>query len=948
MIRLRSGSWRSSQSGFVGNECTAFSPDGDIQKSVNEQIIGAARELDIPLLLTLDAHFVRPESKFLQDILLQNGNPDGWRFHDAYYQMTTEQAWELWQDSGMARDHSDAFRDGVEGNHHLAARAEGIEMQKRLRLPNIDWMPVDIVNSAASHREAMKNWTARLITSLGRIDFSDPVYKARLRREIAVIADNEVCDFLPYFLFLEEVCRIARESGNAPGPGRGSAAGCLLAYALGIVQRDPIREGLSFERFLSIGRLRRGKFPDIDLDFADAGAVAALLKERLGDRIVRICTTGTVKLKGALRDVSRILLNTKNDPAMSTLVNQICETVGVIPQGISDTLKWLDGWEDNTGVHQGELERNPVLGGFFRDHPEVERAVRGLLDVPRSIGRHASAYVVSDEPVGEVIPICVVNEEECTQFTMKPVEALGLIKIDLLGLNTLKDIRGCVELIKRDLDIDLNPDILPEDNQRTWAQFAAGENATVFQFGSAIGTWLSREIQPRSVAELAQMTSAGRPGTMDSLMPDGETRLIDEWIRRMKGRDTVLPEGVARYPGLHPDVDGILAETMGICLYQEQISAMFVAACGYDEERADEIREIVGKKQLDEMARILPEIRERLAERGWTEEIIVSFVSLCTAAANYSFNKSHANCYSYLGYVCQYLKANYPLEWWTSVLRNSSIKDLKKNAEYCHDFVSPPDLNLSDTDFFIANTDENKIIYPLRMIKGVASAADAIVQARGNEPFLSMEDFYERVPKRLINKRVVHALVWVGAMDNLSGLHGADIREIRNSLWADYLRLRSESRDYEERDQFDVLGLQSELMPFGSPDLSDYIAEVSDCHSPAEARSLFESIPAPIRAGYNAPVFEFAGIVTTARRHMTKNGKPMMFIDITGADANLSLLVFEEAIRTIPSTQMAALLKGGAVVRARGRLSQKDSKISLIANSVTLLNQTQIPEIDET
>ena len=937
MIRLRPGTWRTSQSGFVGNECTAAAPDGDIQKAVNKQVIGAARAVDIPLLLTLDAHFVRPESKFLQDILLQNGNPDGWRFHGAYYQMDTPTAWECWQDSGMHIEHADAFKRGIEGNHHLAARAEGMEFVKRLRLPAIDWIPGEIVNSSSCYREAMKNWTARLIVEKGRIDFSNPVYRDRLRREIAVIADNEVCDFLPYFLFLEEVCRIARESGNPPGPGRGSAAGCLLAYALGIVQRDPIREGLSFERFLSLGRLRRGKFPDIDLDFADAGAVASLLKDWLGDRMARICTTGTMKLKGAIRDVCRILLDTKANPDLAEQVNLVCESVAIIPQGLSDTVKWLDGWEDNTGVHQGELERNTVLSTFFEQYPAVYEAVRGLLDVPRSIGRHASAYVISDEPVGEIVPLCVVNDEECTQFTMKPVEALGLVKIDLLGLNTLKDIRICTEIIKKELDIDIDPYALSETDERTWAAFARGDNASVFQFGSAIGTWLSQSIKPQTISDLSQMTSAGRPGTMNSLMADGATRLIDEWIERMSGRDTELPEGVSRYPGIHPDVDGILAETMGICLYQEQISAMFVAACGYDEERADEIREIVGKKQLDQMAQIIPEIRERLLARGWAEDITESFISLCVAASNYSFNKSHSNAYSYLGYVCQYFKSNYPLEWWTAVLRNSSIKDLKENAEHCSDYVFPPDLNLSDKDFFIAV--DNKIVYPLKMVKGVATAADAIVLARGETRFVSLEDFYNRVPKRLVNRRVVHALIWVGAMDTIAPECGQSLVELRNSLWQEYLRLRGESKDFEHLSDFEVVRLQSELMPFGSPDLADYLSEIAGCHSPAEARSLWDAIPSHLRTGYSAPTYEFAGIVEKAKRHTTKNGKQMMFVDITGADAKLSLLVFEESLRTIPPEQMASLLAGGGIVRAKGRLSEKDAKLSLIANSLTLLNQ---------
>ena len=302
-------------------------------------------------------------------------------------------------------------------------------------------------------------------------------------------------------------------------------------------------------------------------------------------------------------------------------------------------------------------------------------------------------------------------------------------------------------------------------------------------------------------------------------------------------------------------------------------------------------------------------------------------------------SNSHANAYSYLGYVCQYLKTNYPLEWWTSVLRNSSIQDLKKNSEHCADMVAPPNINTSDTDFFIAVSD--KIVYPLRMVRGVASSAEDIVAARGNTPFESFEDFWNRIPRRKVNKGVVKALVWVGAMDDLAP-DGEDLREKRNALWQQYLSFRGEEDDFVPKDEFEALKLQDELMPFGTPDLADYIAELTDCNSPADARRLWDDIPERLREGYNAPRFEFAGLVSAARRHMTKNSKPMMFIDISGADANLSVLAFEDVIQTIPQDHLTALLAGGCVVRAMGRLSERNGKLSLIANGISVLNQPQL------
>lgn len=427
-----------------------------------------------------------------------------------------------------------------------------------------------------------------------------------------------------------------------------SAAGSLLAYLLRITSIDPIIWDLSFERFLSMGRIARGKFPDIDIDLADPKKVVAQLSGRYTDCFARICTTGTMKLKGALRDICRILLDTGNDVAMATRVNELCNTIENMPQG-ADSKKWLYGYEDGEGRHVGYIEINQQLRAFLAEFPQVATTLDEVMDVPKSVGRHASAYCLSDEPLTDLLPMCELgagnDKESCTQFTMGPVEALGLIKYDLLGLNTLKDIAGAIALIKQrhGLEIDIDTMEYSEplkdakkigiwiDDPAVFDRFCSGRTETVFQFKSAIATNLCKQVKPRSLLDLANITANGRPGTMYALLEDGETTLIDAWVARRQGRAPITY--------VHPDLEEILKPTDGIFTYQESLQAAFVKCCDYSAEESDLIREIMGKKKPELLAPLLPPIREKLLSKGWQPQQVESFVSSCVASARYVFNK---------------------------------------------------------------------------------------------------------------------------------------------------------------------------------------------------------------------------------------------------------------------------------------------------------------------
>lgn len=907
---------------IVPKEKTPMFPDGDLQKTTNLMLMEWAKSSDLPMLLTLDSHMVGADRKPLQDIMLQNGNPDGWRYPQTYNQLTTEEAWARWSGEMGLAEYAREFASAVDNNMMLCDMVGEITMPGRVRLPMIT-VPREIRTTyPGDHTSQYLEMVMERIKEYGRFPMGDQVYIDRLLLELDVIAHNGQVDFLPYFLFLEEVCRDARDAGDLVGPGRGSAAGCLLAYLLKITHINPIEYGLSFARFLSIARINRKKFPDIDLDFGNAGAIAERLKARHGDKFVRICTVGTMKPRNALRDISRVLLHTRTNPEAAALVDEVSKSISIMPQGIGDSKKWFFGYTDDEGMyHAGEVDQNELLAKFFETYPDVEKGVRDALDIPRSLGRHASAYCIADIPISEIVPICRVGGEECTQFTKDPVEALGIQKIDLLGLNTLKDIGGCLKWVKHLRGIDLDFYNIPTDDAKTWAAFARGDNQTVFQFGSKIGVGLSKKISPSSIDDLAQMTSAGRPGTMDSLMPDGETKLIEQWESVRQGKKD--PEVI------HPSVAHILEPTGGICLFQEQISAMFEVACGYTEEQADEIREIVGKKKKDRMAQLLPEIRERLANSGWRDVQIESFISLCTAAANYSFNKSHAVAYSYTGYVCQYLKSNYPLEWWTSILQNSSKDDLEKNASFCSDLVSPPDVNLSELDFFIADrkkarSDEGRIIYPLRMVNKVKSAAQFVYEAR---PYRDLRDFHERVNRSKVHLGVTTQLIWAGAFDALCGVES--ILD-RNSIYEQYMRLRGglDEERYRRRTELELMRLQVEALPLWTPDYVGYMRRTPELMN--------VSIQGPGAVNRRRPKDSImvGGIIKDVHSLLTKKNDKMAFVTISNLNETASLTFFPEAYAV-----HGEYLKEGEVVFAAGAVNEFNGRKSLLVDKFYVFHE---------
>ena len=769
---------------FIQNPCTDFSPDGDLQHACNLKNIEIARKYDMPLIMTIDSHFTTPDKKTLQDCLLQNGDPDGWRFYNSYHMMSTEQAWEHWSARyGSDVQQQKVFCEAVENNDIIVELARGLEIHDPYRLPSPE-IPLEIQSSSElNDSEKIKATMFGQIDQIGRMKWDDPVYMDRLQKEIAVICDNGDLDFGPYFMFLWKWNKWTRDHSILSAPGRGSGAGSLLCYVMGITHLDPIRWNLPFERFLSAARIARKKYPDIDWDLGDREPLLAALQEEYGDKFAQCSTHQVLKVKSALKDACRVILGWNSNDSR---VNDLCKTIPITPMGVNDR-DFLLGYKDQEGnIHNGHLMENTVLDNFLRENPKIQEMLFSLLGIPRAVGRHASAYFISNAPIWESVPTATLNGYTVTQYTTTAAnnwaEKAGLVKFDFLRINTLSFISSCIRLVQeragykvwkekkiinneefeltlgelpitaipmsdgRMLDIYDLP-IVPD----VFKDLTAGKTESVFQLNSALMTGFTIRIKPSSLQELSDIVALVRPGPLEALIEDGKTTMTEAYIARKNGLQKVTYA--------HPDMEPILKDTFGVAVYQEQLQQMFIDLAGYNSEDADYLREVLAKKKKQEMEKSLPELRQRLKDRGWTDAQQEVFIGLCISSSAYSFNRSHSAAYGSVGYWCAFLKHFFPLEWWTGVLLYAKIDDIKTEYAHCvKEYLEMPHVNGPSDTFELF---EGKIHAPLYLIDGIGDvAAKSIKNERENRgAFNSLQNFFERIDKRSVNQTVFHQLI---------------------------------------------------------------------------------------------------------------------------------------------------------------------------------------------
>ncbi len=727
--------------GFVDNECKPWSRGADVQHGANIFMLAMAKKWGDKVLVSDDAHFATPEEKVVQDVRLAQSGP--WRMWSSYHRQSSAEALAFFKAKGLVT--SDAqFEQWVENSHEWAGRFKDFAFNTPPSLPT------------KFYSTDTKTHLWKLIQKHGRMPMNDRRYVARLKAEIELLHGNGTIDLLPYFFLAEEAISVYRDKGLMTGPGRGSAAGLLTAWLIGITHVDPIRYNLSLERFLTLDRVVSGALPDIDMDFPgrdllvdeydkDGNVVkAGWLTERFGDHYAQISTDTTLKVKNACKDVSRM-----KHGQVPPYTDQLIHRFQIPPQGVNDK-DFVFGYTSDDGKEvPGSLTYDPYLQEYVQRHGEEWTIVQKCLGLTRQKSRHASAFVVMNRPVSDLIPLTTVGGVRVTQFTAAAVESQGGIKMDFLVVNSLKDISDAVRFIQERSGVPIPPsgtkidgrfvpafqlvpwqgkmyDVwdLPEHDS-VFREITSGKTETVFQFNTPGAVqWLAHFKNDRpdgrptlcSINDLATFTSLDRPGPLDVNVrcPDdgSQHNMLVEYARRVQGL-TPSEEVPAFMNELFP-------ETQGVMVYQEQLQHGYKHLTGCSGAEAEEFRRNVAKKKMDKVQKaysfFLPRAAEKLGEenakKAW--EFFITF-------GKYGFNKSHAVCYALIGYVCAWLKHHYPLEWWCAVLRNADKDEVSgKFWNFCGKLIDLPDLTHSAENFEIRN---NRIVSPIRLLNGVGEGA---------------------------------------------------------------------------------------------------------------------------------------------------------------------------------------------------------------------------------
>lgn len=774
---------------FIVNECKPWCPDGDLQKPANQFVLEMARKYGDKILISDDSHFVNADEKIIQDIKLsQQGS---WRFHTSYHRMTGDEAWHYF-DSVLGVPQSE-FERWIDNGHEWVSGFKDFKFQNRKSLPT------------RFYPEKTLEHTMALIQRHGRmLDSRDPQYGkyfARLRAEINLLHYNKTIDLLPYFFIDEEVCELYERHGLLTGPGRGSAAGMELAFLLGITHVDPIRYGLSMDRFLTPDRVQSGKLPDIDQDLPHRMLLEGVnpefpetgwLRQRFGDCVVQIGTDVSLKLRNTVLDVARALSPIKRVPEE---VARLAHHFEDAPQGISDR-DHVFGYDNNGEWATGSIETDEALKTYIARYPQDWAIVQKCLGVPKTKGRHPCGFVISDDPIYTFIPLTTVNGVKVTQPAAPQVEASGGLKMDFLVVNSLKDIGECIRLIqerspdqslpwakvqrRNQLDPDwrnLPPapstriggrrvplqrvvphqgrhlDIwdLPED-QAVFRSICEGDTDSVFQFGTPGAVkWLKHFDHMRfkdaqgeihkaldSIEALAAFTALDRPGPLDAYVENPETGNNHNMLIEFARR----ARG-EKAIGSFPILDKLFPETYGVLVYQEQLQKAFQEIGGTTGIEANNFRIHVSKKQMKEVIADKAIFMKGAVGRIGEDAANQLWQSMETFG-QYGFNKSHAVCYVIIGYACAWLKHHYPLEWWTAVLCHAKKKEVEEKFwKHVGPLMINPDVSKSGDNYII---DGKHIRAPLNLLNGIGDKAHE--EFCGYRPLKNIRDLCEKIYAR--------------------------------------------------------------------------------------------------------------------------------------------------------------------------------------------------------
>jgi DNA-directed DNA polymerase III PolC len=717
-------------------------PGGDVTLRINNFFLEMGKKYNIKILASDYAFYAEKEDKIVQTMIQEGKNKLKSDLH-----MKTEEEFLKYLQIVMKMSLNDSVQI-LMNNDEWAKNFDNFELK-------YDWRLADSGENAL-------NKCLKIIKNKGLMRWDDPLWTSRLREEIQVIAKNEVMDLSPYFIPIHDVIDHYEKNGRLTGPGRGSSAGSLIAYLMGITKVNPFKYDLSFNRFYSIDRIEAGKLADIDSDLESRDLLvgedgkSGYLYSRWGSKAAQISTRGKVRLKSAIKDTNRYF-----NGSVEKEIEALTKGLPDAGQGITDD-QFLFGFEDEDGNHiEGLIETSDVLKKYSEIRPKEWAVVKQALGITRSFSKHACAFVIADKPISDFVPI---KDGYITQYEASACEEAGLIKYDFLVINQLKDIRVCIDLINKknkeknkigcfthkDESIyiwDLLEDL--EVYKSIWN----GSTESCFQISTPGMTSLVKEMMPKNMEDIALILSLERPGPLDYIMEETGRNMVQEYVYRRNGNS---------YEDI-PILNEIIPETYSVLVYQEQITKTAKELAGFNGSDAENLREAIGKKKRTAMLKIKPQFIKGCINSGKITEIeaqqlwdrIVTF-------GRYAFNKSHAISYSYITYACMFLKHYYPLEWWAAILTNAKEKEITgKLWPYVKDLIAPPDINLSSDQMEIDYANK-KIRSKLGIIRGMGDKSiDPIVNSR---PYKNIQDFVDKdVSGPSLSRKLIH----VGVLDSL-------------------------------------------------------------------------------------------------------------------------------------------------------------------------------------
>ncbi len=918
------------------------------QRQTNPQLVDVARRLGAPLLATNDSHYTHRQDAVAHDALLcvQTGatidDPKRFKFEgEEHYLKSAAEMRHLFAELPEACDNTLLIAERAHVDIELGSNA----------LPQF---PVPEQFTGDSYEQRAAAYLRHLAYEGAAVRYGEPLPASvveRLDYELGVIA---AMGFPAYFLVVWDLIRHAREVGIRVGPGRGSAAGCCVAYCLGIVDLDPIRYDLLFERFLNPGRKQ---MPDIDMDFDERyrGEMIAYASERYGsDRVAQIVTFSTIKARAAVRDGARVL------GYAYSVGDRIAKAMPPLVMGrdtpLRACLEKVEGYEDGYGAAQSLRE-------MYETDPDARKVIdvaKGLEGLRRQDGIHAAAVVITKDPLTEYLPVQRKPESGqdpgespvVTQYEMHGVEALGLLKMDFLGLRNLSVIERALDLIERTEGERPDIDQVPLDDEATFDMLRRGDSIGVFQLEGGPMRSLMRSLAPTSFDDVAALVALYRPGPMAANMHR-------DYADRKNGRQPIVY--------LHPDLEPILADTQGLMIYQESVMRVAQKFAGYSLEEADNLRKAAGKKVRAIMAKERSKFVDGCVAQGYGAELGTKLFDIIEPFADYAFNKSHSYGYGFVSYQTAWLKAHYPVEYLAALL--TSVKDDKdKTAVYLgecralHIEVLVPDVNRSAAEFtpLVGDDGKHRVVFGLAAVRNVGEAlVEKIVAERdAHGPYRDFYDFCRRVDPMVLNKRTVESLVKAGAFDSLGHPRQGLLMVFEEIVERTLARRREEDagistlfgllddpaggggsgegpaayaearvpipdRDFAKTERLafekEMLGLYVSDHPLQG--LEAALARLTEC----TIADLKDDDPLVEGGRRDGAVKVVGGVVTALVRRYTKRGELMATFVLEDLRASVEVFVFPKTMAEIDG-----LLAEDAVVVVKGRVDTRDDQVKLV------------------